>query len=112
MNGHYGQVPYGYTSQEDPEEMVELDAAHPGYRNPNAGFDFHFNDIPSPGLASPRPVMPYRPGHMAREDDGYPYSAPSPGWLQPTPRSSTGPDSFTYAGTPYDSRSASPTLVS
>jgi hypothetical protein len=63
-------------------------------------------------MVSPRPVMPYRPGHMARDSYGSPYSSPHAGWLQPTPRSSTGPDSFSYGVTPYDSRSASPTLVS
>lgn len=117
MNGHYGQAPYGYAGQEDPEEMVELNAASPGYRNlshnnSSSTFDFHFNDASSPSIASPRPVMPFRPGHLAQEDHGSPYSSPQPGWLQPTPRSSVGPDSFPYGSTPYDSRSASPTLVS
>lgn len=99
---HYSQPYYGYTGREDPEEMVELNAAYPGYRNPN-GLDFHFHDV-SPSIPSPRPVMPFRPGHMVRDDYG------SSGWVQPTPRLSAGPDSLT--NTPYDSRSASPTLVS
>ncbi|KAJ5125954.1 hypothetical protein N7526_008131 [Penicillium atrosanguineum] len=116
MNGHYGQSPYGYAGHEDPEEMVELNAASPGYRNlshnnSSSTFDFQFNDASSPSVASPRPVMPFRLGHMARDDLGSPYNSPQPGWLQPTPRSSVGPDSFSYGATPYDSRSASPTLV-
>ncbi|KAJ5661882.1 uncharacterized protein N7477_009498 [Penicillium maclennaniae] len=116
MNGHYGQAPHGYAGHEETEEMVELNAASPGYRNlshnnSSSTFDFQFNDGASPGIASPRPVMPYRPGHMARDDHDSPYSSPQPGWLQPTPRSSVGPDSFSYGATPYDSRSASPTLV-
>lgn len=115
MNGHYGQAryrhsPYGYASYEDLEEMVELDTAPPVYRTPNASnnsFDFQFNDVPAPVMPSPRPpVMPFRPGHMARDE----YAPPGSPWLQPTPRSSAGPDSFT--NTLYGSRSASPTLVS
>lgn len=108
MNGHYASSPYG---PDETEEMVDLNA-YRGVRNPDS-FDFHFNDIPSPGgipspgIASPRPAMPYRAGHNPR------YSPPeySPaGWLQPTPRSSDIPES--WATTPQDSRSASPTLVS
>lgn len=107
MNGHYARSPYG---PDETEEMVDLNA-YRGVRNPNS-LDFQFNDLPSPGLhspgiASPRPAMPYRPGHSPR------YSPPeysSGSWLQPTPRSSDIPES--WATTPHDSRSASPTLVS
>lgn len=116
MNGHYGGQPYAaqyneqyvtnpYTHQE-PEEMVELNSPR-AYRSPGgldqqeANFDFHFQEHPSPRPA----VIPYRPGLGHNPPD---YTS-SPG-LFPTPRTSYGPDSF--ANTPYESRSASPTLVS
>lgn len=108
---HYGQSNYGHDpGYEDSEEMVELTARHPpAYRHPNTSnsFGLQLSNAHASAMATPRPpAMPYRPGH-AREDYGPPGS---PCTLQPTPRSSTGPDSFT--NTPYDSRSASPTLVS
>lgn len=112
MNGHYGQShyghsPYAYHGYEDPEEMIELNAAPPGYHTHHASnsFDFQFNDVPAPAMPSPRaPVMPYRPGHVLRDE----FTAPVSPWLR-TPRSSAGQDSLT--NTPYDSRSTSPTLV-
>lgn len=112
MNGHYGQShsgrsPYAYHGYEDSDEMIELNAAPPGYHPPNAAnsFDFQFNDVPAPAMPSPRaPVMPYRPGHLLQNE----FAPPGSPWLR-TPRSSAGPDSFT--NTAYDSRSTSPTLV-
>lgn len=107
---NYGQSPYGYyPGYEDTEEMVELTSTHPAYRHPNVStsFDLQFNNAHANAMATPRPpAMPYRPGHGLRDE----YPPPGSPWMQPTPRSSTGPDSF--VNTPYDSRSASPTLVS
>ena len=92
----------GRYSQDETEEMVDLNGYH-NVHHPNT-FEFQFNDIPSPGIASPRPAAPYRAGHR--------YSPPeySSGWLQPTPRNSDIPES--WATTPHESRSTSPTLVS
>ncbi|KAJ6135227.1 hypothetical protein N7512_000387 [Penicillium capsulatum] len=110
MNGYYAHDPYG---PDETEEMVDFNA-YRGVRHPNS-LDFQFQDIPSPGvpsqgfhspgIASPRPVMPHRAGLNPR------YSPPdySPGsWLQPGARNSDIPES--WATTPHDSRSASPTL--
>lgn len=113
MNGHngqsyYGHSPYAYHGYEDSEEMIELNAAPPGYRITNASnsFDFQFNDAPAPAMPSPRaPVMPYRPGHVPRDD----FAPPGSPWLRTPQRSSAGADSLTNI--PYDSRSTSPTLV-
>ncbi|KAK5798484.1 hypothetical protein VI817_004774 [Penicillium citrinum] len=108
MNGHaashYPPSPYGSPYPEE-EETYELTPPQ-NSRYPNS-FDFQFQD----SAPSPRPIMPIRPGHTATTSTTN-YSPPeySSPWLQPTPRLSGGPDSF--PNTPYDSRSASPTLVS
>lgn len=107
MNGHaashYPPSPYGSPYPEE-EETYELTPPQ-NSRYPNS-FDFQFQD----SAPSPRPIMPIRPGHTATTSTTN-YSPPeySSPWLQPTPRLSGGPDSF--PNTPYDSRSASPTLV-
>lgn len=117
MAGYYGNgqnygprhVQYAHFAPGEQEEMVDLN----GYRSPrnlDNTYDYSFQDGPaSPAPVSPRPVAPYRPGLQKR------YSPPdynaSSGWLTTqTPRSSRGPESF--AESPYDSRAASPTMVS
>ena len=115
MNGHasnYPPSPYGpgpISPYHEEEETYELTPPQ-NYRNPNS-FDFQFQD----SAPSPRPIMPIRPGHATNTTTSATtstnYSPPeySSPWLQPTPRFSGGPDSF--PNSPYDSRSASPTLV-
>lgn len=110
----YPPSPYGNPYQEEEEDTFELTPPqnHQNYRShpdsSTTSFDFQFPDsAASPSTPSTRPIMPIRPGHSYNHN----YSPPeySSSWLQPTPRLSGGPDSF--PNTPYDSRSASPTLV-
>ncbi|KAJ5093506.1 hypothetical protein N7456_009367 [Penicillium angulare] len=104
MNGHNDSR---YYVQEE-EELATLEANHgyQGVHNPPvspSNFDFHFNDIPSP-----RPVVPYRPGLTQTQSPRYSppeYSSP---WLQATPRNSDVPEG--WPNSPWESRSASPTL--
>ncbi|KAG0154379.1 hypothetical protein PDIDSM_1759 [Penicillium digitatum] len=88
---------------DDQDEKVELNT----YRgiHPNTSFE---HPEPSASSSSPRPLTPVRPGHLPTDDYGQPV------WLQPTARMSGHSDSFNNSPwdsrTPYDSRSASPTL--
>lgn len=103
MNG-YQTSPYHHGQEE--EELHTLNG-YQGVHNPPvspSNFDFEFQDVPSP-----RPVVPYRPGHAMSPRYSPPDYAATPGWLQPTPRTSDVPEA--WMNSPYDSRSASPTLV-
>lgn len=89
----------------DEDEKVELNAYPANHSNHS------FESQPfSPSPVTPRPLTPVRPGHFPTDEYGQPV------WLQPTARMSGNSDSFHNSSwdlrTPYDSRSASPTLVS
>lgn len=94
---------YGH---DDQDEKVELNT-YRGYHQNNS---FEHPEPFSPSPVSPRPLTPVRPGHFPTDEYGQPV------WLQPAARMSGHSDSFHNSSwdsrTPYDSRSASPTLVS
>lgn len=89
---------------DDQDEKVELNT-YRGF-HPNPSFEQTEPFAPSP--VSPRPLTPVRPGHFPTDEYGQPV------WLQPTARMSGHSDNNSSwdTRTPYDSRSASPTLVS
>ncbi|CAG8022082.1 unnamed protein product [Penicillium olsonii] len=88
---------------EDQDEKVELNTYR--YQSNNASFD---QETFSPSPISPRALTPIRPGHFPTDEYGQPV------WLQPAARMSGHSDSISGSPwntqTPYDSRSASPTL--
>ncbi|KAF4769449.1 hypothetical protein HAV15_008936 [Penicillium sp. str.  len=84
---------------DDQDEKVELNTYRSGL-HPNNSFEHPEPFSPSP--VSPRPLTPIRPGHFPTDEYGQPV------WLQPTARMSGHSD--WDSRTPYDSRSASPTL--
>ncbi|CAG8242099.1 unnamed protein product [Penicillium salamii] len=88
---------------DDQDEKVELNTYR--YQSNNASFD---QEPFSPSPISPRALTPIRPGHFPTDEDGQPV------WLQPAARMSGHSDSINGSPwntqTPYDSRSASPTL--
>lgn len=85
---------------DDQDEKVELNTYRTGFQNNS----FEHPEPFSPSPVSPRPLTPIRPGHFPTDEFGQPV------WLQPTARMSGHSD--WDSRTPYDSRSASPTLVS
>jgi hypothetical protein len=91
---------------EDQDEKVELNT----YRGYHSNNSFEHPEPFTPSGISSRPLTPVRPGHFPTDEYGQPV------WLQPTARMSGHSDSFHNSSwdsrTPYDSRSASPTLVS
>ncbi|CAG8097170.1 unnamed protein product [Penicillium salamii] len=88
---------------DDQDEKVELNTYR--YQSNNASFD---QEPFSPSPISPRALTPIRPGHFPTDEYGQPV------WLQPAARMSGHSDSINGSPwntqTPYDSRSASPTL--
>lgn len=86
---------------DDQDEKVELNTYRSGFHTNNS---FEHPEPFSPSPVSPRPLTPVRPGHFPTDEYGQPI------WLQPTARMSGHSD--WDSRTPYDSRSASPTLVS
>ncbi|KAJ5555599.1 hypothetical protein N7535_008033 [Penicillium sp. DV-2018c] len=93
-------------ANDDHEEKVELNT----YRSYHPNHSFEHPEPYSSLPLSPRPLTPIRPGHFPTDEYGQPI------WLQPTARMSghSQTDSFSTSQwetkTPYDSRSASPTL--
>ncbi|KAJ5210410.1 hypothetical protein N7491_010217 [Penicillium cf. griseofulvum] len=89
---------------EDQDEKVELNT----YRGYHSNNSFENPEPFTPSGNSSRPLTPVRPGHFPTDEYGQPV------WLQPTARMSGNSDSFHNSSwdsrTPYDSRSASPTL--
>lgn len=96
MDGRHGH---------DDQEKVEMDV-YRGYGN-NSSFEHPQPYAPYSPL--PRPLTPVRPGHFPVDEYGQHV------WLQPATRTSGNSDSLPNtpwdSRTPYDSRSASPTLV-
>ncbi|KAJ5899618.1 hypothetical protein N7495_004362 [Penicillium taxi] len=96
MSGHYYPHP-------DQEEMTDLHGYQPA--ESQTSFDFQLTEAPSPANGH---VVPFRPGLSTHRYSPPEYPGSPQPWLQPTPRNSDIPES--WAGTPYDSRSTSPTL--